>query len=709
MRHRIRPVFALTVLLPAVARTSPARAAEKATIYRDTWGVPSIYADTEEAACFAIGYAQAEDRLQGVFTNYRMALGRLSEVAGTKYVHNDFRARLWKHAEISKDSYSKVPAYLRGCIDAYMAGVKHYMAQHPDKVPGNALELEPWMMVALGRAIVLSWVERQAGAELIRAGIKPDHVAYHGSNEMALAPSKTAKKVSIAVIDPHEPFYGPTRFYEASAYAGKLQLTGSLILGTPLPGNGHNQYISMAHTTGGPDVVDVFVETLNPDNPRQYKVDGEWRNGRLETIKIAVRTDDRKIEHVTKQVLYTHHGPVVATKDGKGYAVAMPYFDQVGLAETTYNVWLAQNVKEVKAALSMAQYHPQNVMITCVDGDIYYQRTGRVPIRPEGYDYSRPVPGDTSKTEWRGLHPTDDLVQVLNPQCGWMQNCNCSPRYLFRDCPLTPDTYKPYIYTHFTYDRPGPGPHQRAAMVFDLLDKAEKVTMEDIFEIATSPQVHGAKAWQDRLRAAWEKADAQTKSRKGLQAFVNAILTWNGRAEKDSTGILPYHYWKQQLVRRMKLPDGPAASPPASLTDKKVVQALTGAYSRMRRDHDRIDVKYGDVYRVGRLGGKRTAPADGGSLPGMMTPRSLVFSHPLPGGRYLATRGQSALMVVLMTRPPQSWTAAPLGQSDDRSSPHFDDQAMKLVAHRKLKSTYFMDKPALMENLTSTQELTYRK
>jgi penicillin amidase len=47
---------ALACLLAA-----PAHAGE-ATLYRDTWGVPHVYADTEAAGYYALGYAQAEDR-----------------------------------------------------------------------------------------------------------------------------------------------------------------------------------------------------------------------------------------------------------------------------------------------------------------------------------------------------------------------------------------------------------------------------------------------------------------------------------------------------------------------------------------------------------------------------------------------------------------------------------------------------------------------
>ena len=96
----------------------------------------------------------------------------------------------------------------------------------------------------------------------------------------------------------------------------------------------------------------------------------------------------------------------------------------------------AKNLDEMKKALSMLQLMMQNLMIGTVDGDIYYVRNGRVPIRPAGYDYKRAMPGNTSKAEWQGIHAFDELLQVHNPPQGYMQNCNISPQFLMKESGL---------------------------------------------------------------------------------------------------------------------------------------------------------------------------------------------------------------------------------------------------------------------------------
>jgi acyl-homoserine lactone acylase PvdQ len=47
----------------------------KTVVYRDTWGVPHIYAPTEEGGFYAMGWAQAEDRPQELLKNIMRAIG----------------------------------------------------------------------------------------------------------------------------------------------------------------------------------------------------------------------------------------------------------------------------------------------------------------------------------------------------------------------------------------------------------------------------------------------------------------------------------------------------------------------------------------------------------------------------------------------------------------------------------------------------------
>ena len=168
----------------------------------------------------------------------------------------------------------------------------------------------------------------------------------------------------------------------------------------------------------------------------------------------------------------------------------------------------AKNLDEMKRALAHLQLMSQNVMVGTVQGDIYYLRNGRVPIRAKGVDPSKPIPGNTSATEWQGIHPMSDLVQITNPPSGYMHNCNVSPFGMMKDSPLVPEKYVPYIYNA---TRTAPR-HQRAEMMTDLLDAANKVTLDQAIDIAFSPQVYHAELWQARLKQAWPAANGSGPS-----------------------------------------------------------------------------------------------------------------------------------------------------------------------------------------------------
>jgi acyl-homoserine-lactone acylase len=355
----------------------------------------------------------------------------------------------------------------------------------------------------------------------------------------------------------------------------------------------------------------------------------------------------------------------------------------------------------MKQALSMLQLMMQNLMIGTVDGDIYYVRNGRVPIRPEGYDCKRPMPGNTSLAEWQGIHKFADLVQIVNPTQGYMQNCNVSPQFLMKNCQLKPSLKTPYLFNGFVnadqaYDNPL---HQRAATCLNLLADVKKMTIDEAIDVALSPAVHGADEWQERLRKAWSGAGAELREKQGLATLYALIVNWNRRCDAEATGAIAYKYWKQAFGEAIKQADRAGLPPPAAITDQLALARLEEAAGKLMADFGRYDVRYGDVYRVGRAGGGQTWPVSGGSVDHIATPRAISFD-PIPNTKtFLGRGGQTSTQIVLLTKPPQSWTLLPLGESDHPDSPHYQDQSEKLFSKNKMKPTYFLNKNELLKHV----------
>jgi acyl-homoserine-lactone acylase len=693
-----RVLFSLLLLLITSPTASIGKLETKASeieILRDDFGVPHIFAPSLEAAAFASGYAQAEDRLEELLKNYRKAEGTMAEAFGRDWFRHDYIQRMWRHAEISREKYREVSPKMRACIEAYQEGIKLFMKEHPGQVPKWAPELHPAQVIALGRFIIWGWPMGEAAGDLRRGGIEPDPIVYRGSNQMLLAPGRTAMRAPIAVIDPHLSWYNEFRFYELRIYAADYAASGVCILGIPFPSLGHSRWCSVAMTTGGPDTSDIFEEEIHPAYINKYKYEDQWREitERKEQIKV-LDGEELKVRDVI--IEYTHHGPVVARKDGKAYTMAIPYLNEVGLTDQIYQMYQARNLDEMKKALGSLQLMAQNIMVGTVQGDIYYVRNGRVPIRGKDCDPSRPMPGNRSTCEWKGIHSFTDLVQITNPPQGYMQNNNCSPFAMMKDSPLRAEKYLPYLYNYGNNP-----PHQRAAMTLEQLHKASKVTTEQAIALAFSSEVYRAETWQARLKSAWERAPASVKTQDGSKVY-DLIQKWDRHSDADSPGALAYYAFKMgignEFVRR-------AVDVPETVKDEDLTNAVNKAAEWLKSTFGSLEVPYGNYFRVGRQGGK-TYPVSGGTLQdaGMATPRAIGFRPDKK--EMVGERGQTSTQVVILTKPPQSFTILPLGESDHKESGHWDDQAAKLFSTSKMKSAHFLKKNDLLKFVTKRKVLS---
>src|SRR2546421_5911684 len=215
-RLLIAPALMLALFTPPAAADG-AEGREAVTIHRDTFGIPHIFAPTEEGVVYGLGYAQAEDRLEELLKQYRRAEGTMAEVFGPAFLRDDYRQRLWRHRDIAEANYPRLEPKTRAMIEAFQAGIRQYMKEHPDEVPAWAPELRPWQIIALSRYIIWGWPEGDAGGDLLRAGIQPDPVEPRGSNQFVIAASRSADGAPLALIDPHLGWYWQVRFYDARA------------------------------------------------------------------------------------------------------------------------------------------------------------------------------------------------------------------------------------------------------------------------------------------------------------------------------------------------------------------------------------------------------------------------------------------------------------------------------------------------------------
>jgi len=671
----------------------------KTVLYRDTWGVPHIYAPTVKAGMYAIGWAQAEDRPEELLKNFLRALGESARFDGPKAIQSDMASHLWDHYGTSKRYFDRNRPEIREQIRAFVNGVNDFYAAHPEDIPSwwPKRKVDEHMVVAFGRLFLYAWSIGQAFGDLQAGGVQPGFdQEQRGSNQWAVSPERSAEGAAILCIDPHLSWWGPSRFWEFRIHAGDLHGSGVTLAGVPSIGLGHNADVAWAMTTGGPDTADVYELKLKEGDPTKYLYDGQWRALTQREITIEVKgLGPKKIT-----IWSSHHGPVIAMREGKAYAAKIAYTDEVQVSEAWHEFNTAKDYRGAVKAMNTRQLFPQNVMVADTSGNIYYQRTGRVPRRPSEYNWSKPVDGSTSATEWKGLHPASDHVQILNPPQGYMQNCNIPPDVMMVDSPFSPDKTLSYL-----YGSSGGYTNQRGARAVQLLHADSSVTVAEALAFATDVHPYGVERWLEVLKQADTEFGQLYQSDPDYVAGIKDILSWDGELQHDSTAALKYYYWRKQLVEDYGAAEVSDAArridyhlaalgrpaPEINISNMELEAAadsFASALARLRADHGQLDATYGDTFRVGRE--DVSWPLGGGGDYGLTTLRNIGYGSERDDHTRWGNRGQTSTQIVILSKPVRSWTYVPIGQSDRPDSAHYRDQAQKLFSPRRLKPTWWL-------------------
>ena len=586
----------------------------KATLYRDTWGVPHIYAESMNEGMFALGYAQAEDRLEDIFQALRTGLGRMSEAYGEEYVDQDYIMRIAGNEEVCKKNWPATPPELKEIIHSFQAGLEAYMAEHPEKVPPSKLAIEPWMFGTVGRAMILRWplgtIQDELGRKKNKSDkkteIKPTNESGTNipmrSNEWAVAGTRTATNGPIMHADPHMTWEGLAVLYEARVHAGDLHMCGFFLIGMPLMGYGHNSNVGWANTTGGPDTADVYELKIKPGFVPQYEYDGQWRTPKLKPQKIIVKGKEKP---VIRPSAFTHLGPIVSPPEGEvAYAANTPYFEKSKLFDQFYRMNQSRNAKQFYDALGMLEYNEQNVMFADTSGTIAYVRNGATPIRPSGYDWSAPVPGNTSDTAWKGIHPIEELVQIFNPATGYMQNCNISPAAMMKNSPLTREKFNPYIFNVAEWER-----NPRGERSTELLDADKSVSKEDALEFAMDVFDITSRWWQKTLKEAVAAHGATKMKDPEFAAAVGKILAWDGQWTADATQTVLLKNWREKSAGKEEFKPMAKGEPLTRDAQILLLDLLSQAIADVKTQYGRWEIPFGEVYMVGR--GEKFFPMNG--------------------------------------------------------------------------------------------------
>ncbi len=261
-----------------------------------------------------------------------------------------------------------------------------------------------------------------------------------GSNSWVATGSLTQGGKPLLANDPHLGIQQPSIWYEIGLHCPEdgtgppFDVAGFSFASSPGVVVGHNNYIAWGTTNVYPDVNDQYQIRINPDNPLQYKWNGQWRD--MTVSEETINFGDGK-PAITIKVRHTHLGPIINdnrydAKTGKlrGFnnkdprALHWTGLEPGTIALSILKLDRAKSWDKFRSALKFWDTPSQSVVYADRQGNIGYQMPGKIPVRAKNHTGQTPVPGWTSQYEWKGYVPFELMPYVFNPARNFIVACN---------------------------------------------------------------------------------------------------------------------------------------------------------------------------------------------------------------------------------------------------------------------------------------------
>jgi len=481
-------------------------------VIRDKWGVPHIYASNLRDLIYALGYVQAQDRFWQMELYRRGARGTLAEVLGEAALEVDRLTRHVGFGRIGAKEWEGAGPEARALLEAFSAGINGYLESVRLPLEFTLLRYrpKPWHPVdtiAFAKfmawslngnwdtEILRSWTIERFGVEAMmevepRYGAEAPLIVPPGaeargagppldeefgrvrevilamgrslSNNWAVDGAKSATGKPLLANDPHLVLQMPSIWYEVHLDSPELKVAGACLPGTPAVLIGHNERIAWGITAALADGDDLFVERLNPANPRQYEFQGQWLDA--EVVREEIKVRGRQQPQV-EEVLITRHGPIISPcirGETRPLALRSTALEGGQQMESLLLLMSARNWEEFREALRHWGASPSNFAYADVDGNIGYQLAGIIPLRAKGYGLV-PSPGWTEEFDWTGFIPFEELPQAYNPETHWVASANNK---------IVDDDYPYFLGCGFVDG-------YRQERIIELLGAKEKLSLED--------------------------------------------------------------------------------------------------------------------------------------------------------------------------------------------------------------------------------------
>ena len=553
------------------------------TVYRDTFAIPHIYARNEPDLYRVTGYLMAQDRLWQMDLIRRATQGRLSEIFGEEYVNTDLFLRALRIPEKSKQVYHDLSQENVNAFEAFADGVTQYMEQNIHTLPPEfailAYNPDPWEPHHSINIIgYMAW-DLAGGAystevllyqilqklEPAQAGCLIPHIderevlvypqfklepqimetdqwlishlnrldalgikVFSGSNNWVVSGKKSETGKPLFANDMHLGLSAQGIWYQMHHIVnGSVNVTGIGVPGAPYIVAGHNERIAWGLTNMYVDDIDLYLETLNPDNPNEYRLDGEWKSLDIRQEIIHIKGGDS----IILENKFTHRGPIISGFKSLNQAISMKWIgnEYSNEARAIYLLNRAGNWEEFKDAIKTFNVISQNFAYADVDGNIGLYSAGGVPIR-KGPAYLI-LRGDTSAFDWKGRVPFEQLPHTFNPKSGYVASANNK---------IVGNNYPYYIGSYFSEG-------YRMSRIMELLESKDMFSMEDFETIQADQVSHMVKRWLPDILNVLQNVELNELETTGFDILKH----WDMNYATDAAGPLIFEKFYFQMVKNL--------------------------------------------------------------------------------------------------------------------------------------------------------------
>lgn len=661
----------------------------------DDHGVPHIYAADSEGLFYGFGWAQMRSHGDLVLRLYGQARGRGAEYWGEDYYESDRWVRTMGIPERAADWYEAQSPEFRDNLDAFAAGINAYAEAHGDRLSPDLLSVLPVSaqdILAHSQQLLhfTFIVNPNEITNLTQASHNASHnpasqalssSAQLGSNGWAIAPERSASGHTLLLANPHLFWSERFRWYEAHLVSPDMDAYGATLVGIPVLPIAFNDSLGWTHTINTYDGWDAYELDLIGDG---YRWQGDAQAFEETQQTLTIKQSDGTTVQEPLLIRRSHHGPVVAQEGDKAIALRVVGLDQAGALEQWWAMAQAQTLGDFEAALEPLQLPMFTIIYGDAAGHILHVFNGRVPMRDQGDfdDWLEIQPGDTPNVLWDEVHPYQDLPRVLDPASGWLQNANDPPWTTTFPQVLSPDDYPAYMAPR--------GPMSlRSQQSARMLANDPSISFEEMIEYKHSTDSLLAHRLLDDLLPRATQAAMDQENANLLEA-VAVLSSWDGQTQADSRGAVLFLRWAESLglsnlFAQPWQEDNPLNTPDGLANPQEAVATLAQVAQEVRDTYGRIDVTWGEVFRL--VNEETNLPANGADGP-LGVFRALWF-RPDENHQQIAYGGDSYVAAIEFSNPVRAKVSLSYANaSQPEAIPNVEDRSLEQLSRQELRPAW---------------------